>query len=573
MLRGPGAVLLGVARTSSKDVWPGTRAQFTMCKLFSVDIRRNVRSGPAVGLSLGEVLELPAVRDGAPQLVTGQDQLDRLIRWAHVSELTDIGPLLRGGELVLTTGIGLPDDPSGSQRYVDGLVAAEVGALMIELGRRFDAVPGPLADAADRAGLPLIVLHREVRFVEVTEAVHTRIVDAQVAQLRWSDRLHRRFTALTVDGADVTAIVAAAADLAGGPVVLENRAHQVIAVADGGVDLGPVLDDWDRRSRGVARGEQAGWTVVPVVARGVAWGRLVAVDAVVPGDAASVLERAAAALALNRLSERDELALRLRAHQEVLATLTAAGAGEPVPARVLEARAASLGVPLRDRNLVGIVVAVPARTGQEPERLGRDDVERVVAAAAGQFDALVDAPKLGEVRLVASFDVATDRAEVLQPFARRLHGDGPRSRLTIGVGSTVRTAGAVARSLREAAYVAAAAPSVDQRKDYLELLDIRVRGLLHLLREDPRLQDFVHRELGALLAYDTERGSDLVATLRAYLETGRNKTRTAAVLHLSRPGLYARLTTIGRVLDADLDDPETCLALHVALLALEASRR
>lgn len=521
-------------------------------------------------LTLADVLSLPTVRDGQPELVTGEDQLDRPIRWAHVSELADIGPLLRGGELVLTTGIGLPDDPAGARRYVDGLVDAEVGALMVELGRRFLEVPGPLTDAARRAGLPLIVLHREIRFVEVTEAVHTRIVDAQVAHLRWSDRLHRRFTALTVDGADVTAILAAAAELAASPVVLENRAHQVIAVDDGGVDLGPVLDDWERRSRGVSRGEQAGWTVVPVVARGIAWGRLVAVDAVAPGDVASVLERAAAALALNRLSERDELTLRLRAHQEVLATLTTTRLGETVPVRVLEARAASLGVPLRDRNLIGIVVAGSSRTGAEPERLGRDDVERVVAAAAGRFDALVDAPKVGEVRLVASFDVATDRTEVLRPFARRLHGDAPRSRLTIGVGSTVRTAGEVARSLREAAYVAAIGPSVDPRKDYLELLDIRVRGLLHLLREDPRLQDYVHRELGALLTYDAERGSDLVATLRAYLETGRNKTRTAAVLHLSRPGLYSRLTTIGRVLQNDLEDPETCLALHVALLALDA---
>ncbi len=550
-----------------QDDGPVVRTQWTTCKLFAVETRRSVTPAPSVGLALGEVLALPAVRAGAPELVTGQDELDRSIRWAHVSELIDIGPLLRGGELVLTTGIGLPDDPLGSQRYVDGLVAADVGALLVELGRRFTTVPESLAMAARRAGLPLIVLHREVRFVEVTEAVHTRIVDAQVAQLRWSDRLHRRFTALTVDGADVTAIVAAAAELAGGPVVLENRAHQVIAVADGGRQMGPLLADWERRSRGATRGAQDGWTVVPVVARGVAWGRLVALDAVAPGDAASVLERAAAALAVNRLSERDELALRLRAHQEVLAALTTTDDRDRPANHVLEARAAALGVPLRGRSLVGIVVVAPPWAGREPEWLRRDDVERVVAAATGRFDALVDASTPGQVRLVASFDAHTDRAQVLQPFARSLRGDVGNEAPTVGVGSVVQAVDEVARSLREAAYVAAASPSIDRRKDYLELLDIRVRGLLHVLREDPRLQDFVHRELGSLLVHDAERGSDLLATLRAYLDAGRNKTRAAAALHLSRPAFYARLATVARVLDADLDDPETCLSLHIALIA------
>lgn len=530
--------------------------------------QRSVTSASAAGLALGEVLELAAVRAGAPQLVTGQDQLDRTIRWAHVSELADIGPLLRGGELVLTTGLGLPDDPLGSQQYIDGLVAAEVGALLVELGRRFTAVPEPLAMAASRAGLPLIVAHREVRFVEITEAVHTRIVDAQVAQLRWSDRLHRRFTALTVDGADVTAIVAAAAELTGGPVVLENRAHQVIAVADGGAEVGPVLADWERRSRAATRRAHDGWTVVPVVARGVAWGRLVAVDAATPGDAALVLERAAAALAVNRLSERDELALRLRAHQEVLTALTSRGTGARPSDEVLEARAASLGVPLRDRSLVGIVVVVPTRAGREPELLRRDDVERVVAAATGRFELLVDAPSPDQVRLVASFAARADPARLLQPFARSLHDDAGSDAWTIGVGSVVSTVGEVARSLREAAYVVAAAPSIDRRREYLELLDVRVKGLLYVLREDPRLQDFVHRELGALLAHDARRGSELLATLRAYLDAGRNKTQASAMLHLSRPAIYQRLATISRVLDVDLDDPETCLSLHVALIAL-----
>lgn len=43
------------------------------------------------------------------------------MRWAHVAEVADIAHLLRGGELVLTTGVALPDDGPSLARYVADL--------------------------------------------------------------------------------------------------------------------------------------------------------------------------------------------------------------------------------------------------------------------------------------------------------------------------------------------------------------------------------------------------------------------------------------------------------------------
>jgi purine catabolism regulator len=104
---------------------------------------------------------------------------------------------------------------------------------------------------------------------------------------------------------------------------------------------------------------------------------------------------------------------------------------------------------------------------------------------------------------------------------------------------------------------------------------VRLRGLLHLLRDDDRLQTYVERELGPLLAHDSadRKGADLVPVLRTYLEYGRNKSAAADAAHLSRPSLYERLERIEAVLGVDLDDVESCVSLHVALLALDALRR
>jgi purine catabolism regulator len=105
------------------------------------------------------------------------------------------------------------------------------------------------------------------------------------------------------------------------------------------------------------------------------------------------------------------------------------------------------------------------------------------------------------------------------------------------------------------------------------LPDVGLAGLLHLLRDEPRLQTFVERELGPLLAHDARHPRDpLLGTLRAYLENGRNKSAAATAAHLSRQAFYERLARLERILRTDLESVDACLSLHVAMLALDAIR-
>ena len=60
-------------------------------------------------LRLADVLDLPVVRRALPEVVIGDGALGREIRWAHVVEMRDPDDLLKGGELVLTTGLGAGD--------------------------------------------------------------------------------------------------------------------------------------------------------------------------------------------------------------------------------------------------------------------------------------------------------------------------------------------------------------------------------------------------------------------------------------------------------------------------------
>jgi hypothetical protein len=132
-------------------------------------------------ITLREVLSLDVVRRGLPVVVAGADRLDVPVRWVHAVEVTDdVARLLRGGELILSTGIALPESDEALASYVAELAAAGVAGLAIELRRRYvSALPPALIAAAEAAGLVLIEFRREVAFVEITEAVHTAIFEAR----------------------------------------------------------------------------------------------------------------------------------------------------------------------------------------------------------------------------------------------------------------------------------------------------------------------------------------------------------------------------------------------------------
>ncbi len=536
-------------------------------------------------MTVRDVLELPALQQAGPRVMAGRDRLDAPVRWVHVAEIPEIADLLRGGELVLTTGIGLPPDDDGLRRWIDGLAAVGAAGVVVELGRRFGGtLPAALVEQARSRNLPLVALQREMRFVAVTEVVHSVIVEEQTAELLAKDEIHRIFTELSVEGAEPRQVLREVTRLSRRPVVLENLSHQVLAYETGPLSAEELLDRWETRSRavevpsGTGYEPRSGWLVTGVEARGNRWGRLVLLcDQEPPARTSVLLERAASTIALNQLVARDDSSVERQARSSLLWSIV----NHSAPTRDVALRARGLGVPLEQRRLLGVVVR-RRRPGPGPgaemnarRRELLDAVETAVrdcglSALAGDVDGLGGA----EVTvLVALTDAESDEAALLG-LSTALTRAGLRagSDVVVAAGSVVGSLDLARRSLIEAAQVADATAHTAEPRPFYRLLDVRLRGLLYLLRDDVRLQTFVERELGPLLSYDERHGTNHVALLEAYLVEGRNKRRAAEEMSLSRSALYQRLQLIERVLGVDLDSSERRLSLHVALTARDVMR-
>jgi DNA-binding PucR family transcriptional regulator len=96
--------------------------------------------------------------------------------------------------------------------------------------------------------------------------------------------------------------------------------------------------------------------------------------------------------------------------------------------------------------------------------------------------------------------------------------------------------------------------------------------LLEELARSPDLAPFAAL-VEPLLAYDRERRSDLVRTLRVYFAAGANAREAADRLFLHRNSMLYRLARVEKLTSLDLKDPGARLALQLGLLFVGEKER
>jgi PucR family transcriptional regulator, purine catabolism regulatory protein len=529
-------------------------------------------------LRLNDVLELPVIRRALPEVIAGEDGLERELRWAHVIEMADPSDLLKGGELVLTTGIGPGPAERHQETWIRSLIEQGAAAVAVELGSTWrERVPEPVVRACVEAGVPLVAFRRSVRFVEITEAVHAAVVNSQFELLRRGEEIHRRFTELILHGRGVPEIMAELAAAVGNPVLLEDAGHELVYYVSGRAGDDVALSAWTDFHRAEDRGETPGGAqVVDVRLMDSSWGRLIALAVDEPLDDFDrvACERAALAVAIDLLGQQHEEHLRARSRGAFLSDL-ADGRVEEADAR---RRAEALGFPGSGRGVLLPVAASwrgpRSRRGDELSWTRLSGELRAALSSTG-FAVLLGPRDVDLLILLALGARAYDEA-LAEHVAGLFHsvlerrGAGPEE-AAVAIGAPADAWLAAGPGLRRVRRSAGAATALPPRRWY----DARrpgVTDLLHDLRDSPELDAFVDEQLGPLLKGSARRRV-LLETLEAYLAARGRKAPAARTLHLERQSLYLRLRRIEELLGVSLDDEDAVLGLHLAVRALAFRRR
>jgi purine catabolism regulator len=500
-----------------------------------------------------DVLALEIFTRADPRVLSGEDRLDREVRWVHTGEIPDIARFLSGGEMLLTAGLGFGQSAREQRAYVRSLADADIAVLVVELaGRAFTHLPAAaLAEARERR-LPIVGLGSEIPFVAVSAQVDRMITGARLEQLEASERTAEQFQQLLLNGADHIAILDHLSMTTHAAVVLEDAAHQIRGWAGREVTgAQEVVDNWEAHSRishgtGAPAESALRCRADEVVLRGERWGRLHVLHAAGRLSAADnqAISQAVAAAAITFLSERASrasFALRSTALVNRLAL------GE-IDGAELVRRSRSLGVGLDARRLLAI-----ASYPDPANSIGSGLMARrfpYLSAELGSY-----------TQWIVSLRRDADEVAVIDVVTK----SGVRAGLSRPLGASALRHG-LRQSKQALDASSAEGPARVQRFDQLGV----ARLLVTLSRDE--LATYVEDELGALLDHDAKTKSVLLPTLRAFLEVSGTRSAAAGQLRVQRRSLYYRLERIEKILGLDLGEPDVRSRLHLAVKALDMLR-
>jgi purine catabolism regulator len=509
-------------------------------------------------------------------IVAGQKGAHRPITWVHVLNTRPPAfPLLQGGEMALLSldALHLLSDKLTLVTLVRDLVDMDVAAIGVvgEIGQ-------PAQTAADELGIPLLRLPDTVPLRSVESQVAQALMGNPISPETRGQEIREQLLQLSTENRGLQALTNALAQMIGKTVVVQDKRLHPLAIAgtltktprwpaieDALYDTNPLPALFRDRVE-VAQASPDPVTiplpqfnlrrlVAPIVAGKMGRGFLSLIfadDEPLDKFDVAFARHGAAVCALEMAKEKAIREAQKRVQGNVLEQFL----GGMISEGEALLRLTRLGYQadhiyttlymggLRDNN----------PTARQIEALCNEQ-----SGALG-YGALVQ-PYGSEVIVFCEGDenAARDLALAVQGRVLERYGE----RIATGMG---QSAGDL-RAWRESFQQAVAAFRTAQQWKLSTPLAFREMGvyrLLSLLAGSPELVRFYRETLGELTE-NTPQNNEFIATLDAFFEEHGNLTRTAKRLHIHRNTLLYRMDRIREISGLGLDNPETRLAVHLAL--------
>jgi purine catabolism regulator len=160
-----------------------------------------------------------------------------------------------------------------------------------------------------------------------------------------------------------------------------------------------------------------------------------------------------------------------------------------------------------------------------------------------------------------------DEANSLIGRIKHATGSGVDPKLQCGAARMAETVLDLPEAYREARQALIIGNMLQEESEFvIGYGDLGVKRLLYLMIDHPEFDRFYEETLAPLEAYDEEWESELVPSLRIYLEQGANLNSAARALFIHRHTLRYRLEQIAEILKVDIDSQEVLLNLQIAFM-------
>jgi len=455
------------------------------------------------------------------QAVAGLGGTGRLITWAHTVDLPDPWRWVSPGDLVMTTGLGLPAGEDDQVAWLEQLVQSNPSALVVAPRADAPALSGRLLEAADRLLFPVLHASFELEFVKLSHHVIESVLQAQRERFNASERLFQTYAEALRKAPDMAGRLNLLGEALGLGLSLEDAVSGATIVATASKASGPLeripIPGRARANLLMTRKAQRS-----------------ADDSILVRSLVGLLGVELERLMIHRDQQREEGAALLRS---LLENETEFSLARPI---------------LERRGLGGSLVTVAIQPG---------DSGPWSAAELHQAPALhLAGPLLLEDKglLLA---ICQDDNALLETLRSHL-GDGT----VVGVSGAIAAATGFRESVRQARLTLTQARETGN--GVLRYGEAET-GLIMAPKSLAEARALVGRYLGPLIEHDRTQGAALLSTLITFLDNDGNWKATALDLGIHRQTLVYRLKLVEQLTAIK---PTTTQGIARFWIAIQAGR-
>ena len=538
--------------------------------------------------SLGRVVE--DLGNTLLEVVCGAADGDAEIETVVIHDVLDDGMPMRGA---MVLGVGL-SDPAEIAELLAVLAAQQATALVLRAPVRAEE---QVLAASEAAGIPVLALTRGASWAQLAAMLRSLIAEGDVGEQG----------AQTLGGmpsGDLFALANAIATLLNAPVTIEDRNSRVVAFSGRQDEADParvetvlgrqVPERFTRQleERGVFRDlyrsedpididpvDADGVPSIPRVALAVRAGDEIlgsiwaAVREPLTADRVRALKDSAGLVALHMLRRRAGADVERRLRADLLATVLEGGSGAADAASRLR---------LDGHRCVVLALAAADRTRDESSADARAIAERqhIADAFAMHLGAVylrsAVAP-IGDV-VYAVVGIRADHGDadlrasrVASDFLGRL---GSTREVRVGVGTVAEDVQGIPASRVNADHALRVLQHSPHREPVALFTTVQVDALLVELGDLARARgDQPTGPVRLLIDHDREKGTQLVETLRAWLDAFGDVSIAAARIYTHPNTFRYRLRRLAEISGLDLADPESRFSAMMQLRLLTAEER
>ncbi|WP_223067563.1 PucR family transcriptional regulator [Paenibacillus caui] len=536
-----------------------------------------------------EALERPLFVDA--KVVAGSKGLARPIRWVHVLESANFESLIHGEEMILTTGVGFTADGMSPVTFMENLIKKDAACLCIEIGTYFETLPKEMVRLAEMHDFPLILFPQTVRFVDITLDLHSFIINRHHRMLQELESTSREFYRLSLTSKGMQRVL---------QLLQQSTQTQIIYCPLQGKPLFfPALSPEEQKPflEYMSRLEEEADALIrnepglvfreyedkmtalkPVGALDQTWAYILMISSHKPREYDCLLLDSAS------LSIAQEL-LRTRYVEERKFFNENLWVDDLISGRLEdENRIKSLTGPdfqsLNELPFRVCIVEIESRfhekwNAAEPEwETARFHLSLILRSI---FEKYAFRPlmtmKNNRIAVIA-LDIKSKLPskhrlqQALSSLQQTMSDDKFKDKtLVIGVSKSHTGLKSAAGAYQESSRALSLYPCSQGTLLFFE--DLGVFQLLMNLNDGSTLQTFIRTYLGPLIDYDQSKGSELLLTLRVFLDHDGSKQIAARKLFIVRQSLYYRLDKITELLGEDFMAPENRISIQVALRAYQ----